>query len=296
MALNSGRSSLQYILERVKPQVVYVPFYTCNGLLEPFQKTGVPYRFYPLNSQLEPQALPELGNKELFLYINYFDLKRPVVDRLSAHYGHRFVADCTLAYFAKGNGRSWLFNSCRKFFGVPDGSFLYAPEGMESENAFARNETYTFDHLLKRFNGHPEEGYHSFLQNEILCGGSVLGMSRLSEHLLTLADHSAVAARRRANFYSLHQVLYGLNHFEFSLAPEAVPMYYPFLLDHCIDKTLLYDKHLFVPTFWKDVIARYGTGFEFEKSLSANLLLLPVDHRYDGADMQRMAGTIKMLL
>lgn len=296
MTFNSGRSSLQYILEQVKPAMVHVPFYTCNGLLEPFQKTGVPYRYYSLSAQLEPVVQPELDDNELFLYINFFDLNRPVVERLSEHYGHHFIADCTLAYFAKGNDRSWFFNSCRKFFGVPDGSYLYTPKGMESETAFARNETFTVDHLLKRFNGHPEEGYPSFQQNEILCGSSVLRMSRLSEHLLSLVDHPAVAARRRANFHALHHLLCNLNRFAFSLSTGAVPMYYPFLPDHSIDKTLLYQQRLFVPTFWKDVIDRDADGFAFEKFLSANLLLLPVDHRYDDSDMQRIAGILKSLL
>lgn len=296
LAFKSGRSTLQFLLETLAPSLVHLPFYTCDGLLEPFFHTNVPYVFYEIDEQLNPKNLPTLYENEFFLYINYFDLKRETVAELSEHYKHQFIADSTLAYFAKGNGRSWLFNSCRKFFGVPDGSFLYGPGDLLTHTIVVQNEEYTVDHLLKRFNGHPTEGYASFVQNERLCGGDIAGMSRLSEHLLSQVDHTSVSEKRRLNFRFLHGLLADLNKMEFSADEESVPMLYPFLPNCVIDKKRLYEKNIFVPTYWSDVTMRAGDGFAHEKYLSETLLPLPVDHRYDEEDMTQLANTIKKLL
>lgn len=296
LAFKSGRSSLQFLLETLKPSLVYLPFYTCDGLLEPFFNTNVPYTFYEIDERLNPKRLPTLNENEFFLYINYFDLKKETVAELSEHYKHQFIADSTLAYFAKGNGLSWFFNSCRKFFGVPDGSFLYGPGDLSMHAVAIQNENYTVDHLVKRFNGHPADGYTSFVQNERLCGGEVATMSRLTEHLLSQVDHKAVSEKRHSNFRFLHGLLANRNKMEFVADDESVPMLYPFLPDRVIDKKCLFAKNIFVPTYWSDVMVRAGEGFAFEKYLAGNLLPLPVDHRYDEADMAHMASIIKTLL
>jgi hypothetical protein len=44
----------------VKPSLVYVPFFTCDGLLEPFAKAGTRYEFYAINEQPETEHLPHL--------------------------------------------------------------------------------------------------------------------------------------------------------------------------------------------------------------------------------------------
>src|ERR1700748_1334145 len=76
----SGRSSLKNLFNYIEPSLVYVPYYTCNALLEPFEERGIKYQFYEIDKNLEPKELFELGDKEYFLYINYFDLKRAFVD------------------------------------------------------------------------------------------------------------------------------------------------------------------------------------------------------------------------
>src|SRR4051812_21139916 len=102
----SGRASLLYILRSQRASLVYIPFYTCDGLLEPFIVSDTRYVFYPVNKSLEPEDLPELNKGEYFLYINYFDLKRKFVDKLSDKYGQKLIVDCTQAFFMKGNGKS----------------------------------------------------------------------------------------------------------------------------------------------------------------------------------------------
>jgi len=291
--LKSGRASLLYILQLVKPRMVYLPYYTCDGLLEPFFITGIEFRFYAINRKLEPVSLPVLKNDELFIYINYFDLKRKYVEELVETFGSRLVVDCTQAFFQKGNGRSWFFNSCRKFFGTPDGSYLYAPEEYQITQVPEKNEKFIVEHLLARFNGYPEVGYRSFLFNETLCEAEIVGMSKLSEYLLSKIDYNKVIRARRSNFYYLQSVFSDHCFLDSEFDDQSVPMVFPGLWNKNINRKQLSIGNVFVPVFWNDVIKRDGNGFELEKNLASRILPLPVDHRYNVDDMVRMEYLIK---
>jgi hypothetical protein len=292
----SGRSALHYILRECKPALVYVPYYCCNALLQSFDAAGVPYRPYAINEALEPVELPVLQNDEYFLYINYFDIKGAAVNRLSEMYGGRLIVDCTQAYFTRGNGRSWFFNSCRKFFGVPDGSFLYAPNNTPVAVIEERNESYTLEHLIKRFNGHVREGYAAFQQNEQLCGPEIKGMSGITRQLLSRINYEEVREKRRSNFDCLHQIFKHQNQLAVTPGNANVPMVYPLLVPGNIDRAELYNKDVFIPTFWAEVLTNTATGYDTEKWLAKQLLPLPVDHRYDTDDMKRMAALLQSII
>lgn len=293
--LKSGRSSLHYIFTITKPSLVYIPYYTCDGLLESFTASGVNYRFYEINELLEPVSLPKLKKDELFLYINYFDCKRPYTIKLSEHYGEQLIVDATQAFFMKGNGKSWFFNSCRKFFGVPDGSYLYVPKGKKVDVVTGRNENYLTDHLIKRFNGHANDGYKPFVENEILCGAEIVGISKISEFLLSNIKYAKVATQRRLNYEYLHESFKQANLLSIKLHRNSVPMCYPLLVKKVPQREFLYAQQLFVPTFWREVPGRVSNGFETEKSVAQHLLPLPIDHRYGRKDMKTIINLIKQM-
>lgn len=290
----SGRSALHYILKLCKPTLVYIPFYTCKVILQSFEAAGVAYRLYAINEQLEPVRVPDLAGDEYFLYTNYFGLKDAAVNRLSNRYGAQLIVDCTQAFFTKGNGRSWYFNSCRKFFGVPDGAYVYPPGNIPVEIMERRNEDYTLTHLIKRFNGHAEEGYAAFKENEQLCGAAITGMSEISRHLLSHINYKEVIAARKANFNCLHHIFKNQNQFAITADPESVPMVYPLMTPDKTDREKLYRNGIYVPTFWIEVKDGNNKGFETERNLAEQLLPLPIDHRYQEADMQRMAAVIQL--
>ncbi len=294
--LKSGRSALGHILNYIKPKVVYIPYYTCDALLEPFKNTNVPFLFYELNNFLEPKTTIELKEGEYYLYINYSDLKRNTVNSLSELYRDRLIVDCTQAFFMKGNGVSWYFNSCRKFFGVPDGSYLYCPDGIELPMVNDRNENYVTDHLLKRFNGHVREGYNCFQENELLAGMNISGISKLSEYLLSQINYNAIISARRTNYEYLHSQFEDFNKCEAAMNVDKVPMYYPLLLSETINKQYFYDIGIFIPTFWRDTHSRGFAGFEFEKELSDKMLVLPIDQRYTLEDMTLLCTSLKRIL
>jgi hypothetical protein len=133
------------------------------------------------------------------------------------------------------------------------------------------------------------------LQNEALCDSILKGISKLSEHLLSHVDYEAAIHQRKQNFHYLHQVLGQNNKLNIDVDADSVPMFYPLLLDYKIDRQQLAMHNLFIPTLWKDVLTRGKAAYKTEINLSENLLPLPVDHRYNVADMQTICNSIKTI-
>ena len=257
--MKSGRSSVSFILGNLKPHHVYLPFYTCDALLEPFDANNISYSFYAINKNFEIETMPDLREGEMLVYINYYGIKDDYVELLSDKYTDKLVVDCTQAYFAKGNGRSWYFNSTRKFFGVPDGSDLYVPDGFDLEdvyNAIPVNDNYITDHLIARFNGNTQQGYPYFQHNERLNGGGPAIMSDLTKSILSAIDFEKVMAVRRENFNYLHNHLKDSNRLSIAACTASVPFFYPYLPAHIIEKKKLWAADIYVPVFWSDYLQR----------------------------------------
>ena len=86
--LNSGRNALEYIL-RSLPDIrcIWIPYYTCEVVLEPLKKLDIPYHFYSVNEYLELTDAIELGKNEYLLFTNYFGIKDTYIKELAFRYG-----------------------------------------------------------------------------------------------------------------------------------------------------------------------------------------------------------------
>lgn len=296
----SGRSALSFILQTVKPAKVYVPFYTCDALLEPFYLNNIAFEFYPINAALEPEIEIDLHDSEMLLLINYFDCKRTYIRQRSEVLKEKLIVDNTQAFFWKEQLPSWMFNSARKFFGVPDGAYLNAPLEIQAEDyeQLNSNSTYQFEHLLLRFNNQTEQGYPYYQQNEVLCDSVQARMSLLTQKLLSLVDYNEAIDKRKHNLHILHEALKELNTLHVDFATMEAAGFYPFLPQQKISHPYFWDEKVFIPVFWKDCAARkgYDKGFEWEKHISNTLLPIPADHRYDKEDMFKIINLIKKAL
>jgi hypothetical protein len=293
----SGRASLNFILHQTKPTKVYVPFYACDALLEPFIVNNIQIQFYAVDAKLEIVCMPSIKDDELIVYVNYFDLKRDYVASLSNIYKGKLVVDCTQAYFQKGNEVSWFFNSCRKFFGVADGSDLYVPKevnlGREYEKLL-ENTNFIVDHLLLRSSGQTQHGYKHFKKNETLNNSDLLKMSKFSSTLLSQVNFKGVTNRRKLNFNFMHYALGSTNMFPVHNYAAAVPFFYPYYPNIPIQKEVFWKNNIFIPSLWSDCINRkHKQEFDWERTLSRDLLPLPIDHRYDAADMERIVNCVR---
>lgn len=92
----------------------------------------------------------------------------------------------------------------------------------------------------------------------------------------------------------LHDCLGELNalSIDFSLHADAAPLCYPFLPSRSLHEAL-WQREIFAPRLWTDIAARTEAGFAWERDLAVRLLPLPIDHRYDSDDMQRVADAVR---
>lgn len=118
LRLNTARNSFEYILRARKYTKVYIPYYTCDVMLEPLKKCNVDYVFYHINEQLEPVETYRLQPTEAFLYTNYYGLKQRCVERLAEQYDKQLIVDHAQAFFAEPLQGIDTFYSARKFFGA----------------------------------------------------------------------------------------------------------------------------------------------------------------------------------
>jgi hypothetical protein len=294
IALNTARNSLEYILQIRGYDTIYLPFFTCEVLLEPIKRLGLTYYFYEIDDQLNPKVDYVPAEKTCFLYTNYFGIKTNTVKRL-AHSIENLIIDNAQAFYAEPILGIDSFYSCRKFFGVPDGAYLYTSSkkrlNITVDSSFDR-----FSHLIKAVDQDTEAGYEEFVKNDAsLNENDILEMSPITERLLAGIDYEQCAEIRKQNFAYLHKQLSHLNEIKFDYTLEDVPMVYPLLINRSDLKEKLISQRIFVATYWPNVFDWTLPG-STEYYLSAHIVPLPIDHRYNLDDMQYMLNIVQSLL
>lgn len=290
VALSTGRGGIRFMLQHLGLKRCYIPFYACDSVLSPFRAEGIEVVFYEIDEQLEPKELPLLAEDDYFLYINFFGIKEQTVVRLEAHYGDKLLIDNVHLFFAKGYPNNWSFTSARKYFGIPDGAYVYPPQQTQVNLPTDRYKPTQINHLVNRLIGDRELAYRQNLTHEENLQPEVQVMSTFSEKMLNAIDYESVQAIRQENFQWLHQQLSPYNQLIIDVPPKTTCFRYPFLPKKMIPKGPFYKQQLFIPSFWSDVFKRPIDGFEWEKRLSQQLFPLPIDHRYRIDDLKRLVA------
>lgn len=291
IALNTGRNALEYILRARGYKRVYLPYYSCEVLLEPFKKLGIEYAFYHINANLEADLQASLNSDEAILCINYFGLKQDHVNALAQRYGKQLIVDNTQAFYAQPIDGIDTFYSCRKFFGVPDGAYLYCDKVLDA--VFEQDYSWErMTHLLKRIDVSAEAAYADFReQSEKLKNNPIRKMSNLTHRIMASIDYDGVAGRRRQNYQLLDEAIGNKNGIALPLSADAVPMVYPFLTTDQQLRQRLIDNKVYIATYWPNVLDWCNTD-STEYTLTAQLLPLPIDQRYGKEEMNTIIKVI----
>ena len=287
IALNTGRNCLEYILRVRQYKKVYIPYYTCEVILEPFNKLGIDYSFYHINQSLEIDRPFKIEIDEALLYTNYFGLKQHYIASLVGIYGKQLIVDNTQAFFAMPFEGIDTFYSCRKFFGVADGAYLYCDKALDQE--LEQDQSWQrMDYLLKRIDLSPEEGYGDFqVREQKLINQPIMLMSNLTKRIMSSIDYTMVAKKRRDNYKQLQSALGQSNRLKKPLAYDDVPMVYPYLTDHSNLHKRLINYNIYIAQFWPNVL-KWCTPFDLGYNLTQCLLPLPIDQRYGKEDMEKI--------
>lgn len=289
--LNTARNCFEYVLRSRQYTKVYIPYYTCEVMLEPLNKLGVQYEFYSINEKLEPVVLPDLKENEAFLYTNYYGLKQDCVLKLANCFWDRLIVDNAQAFYAKPIQGIDTFYSARKFFGVADGAYLYTDCRLEVN--FEQDQSYDrMSHLLKRTDVGAEFGYRDFrLNDDSLINNPIRRMSNLTEKILGSIDYENCREKRIENYKYLDEHLKSSNKIHFDLADGAAPMVYPYWINDDSLRKKMIDNKIYVAIYWSNVCQWCQKG-NLEQEFVFGLLPLSIDQRCGKDDMDRVIEII----
>lgn len=289
---NLARNALAGHLISAGCEKVYLPAYCCSSLSDTLRSLGVSFGFYNVGIDLNPLSDIQLEENEFFLYVNYFGVKSDTVAELAGVYGERLIVDNSQSFFSPPPEIGAAIYSARKFFGVPDGAYLYSDQFEPSRIKLEKAE-YSAEHLIQRIECGPEEAYPRYRESEKKLRESGLReMSGFSRRLLAACNYREVAQKRLANFSTLHSGLKALNllqniSFDSILdgSSASVPLVYPLLVkDGEALRNQLIKNRVYVAKYWQDVMDNEMSS-DLEKELVQNLILLPMDQRYSREHM-----------
>lgn len=281
--LNSARYCLQYILKVKKYRKIYVPYYICDCILQPIVEENLEYEFYSINNKFEPIFNKKISEDECFLYVNYFGINSKSVNKVR-HSFRNLIIDNTQAFFELPLLETDTIYSARKFFGVPDGGYLYIDKILDCE--IKQDISYDrFSHLLKRVDTSANESYELFRKSEeSLNNCGMKKMSQLTQSILANINYENAKCKRNTNFMYLHDKLNKYNELKFDMSYINGPMVYPLLVKDNALRQKFIDNKIYVATYWsevRDIVSKDS----FEYLLTENLLPLPIDQRYGREEM-----------
>lgn len=291
IALNCGRNALAYLIRAKNIKRLWIPRFICDSVTRLCERECVAYSFYEVGMDFLPSEDITLQNDEWLYLVNYYSqLSNDTIAEFAEKY-ERVVVDNAQSYFQEPLSGVDTIYTCRKYFGVADGAFLYSDAVLNEE--LPQDESYgRMKFLLGRFERTAEEFYPQYVSNnELFSTEPIKRMSKLTNNLLHGIDYSLARLKRENNYAVLHQELMKIN--QCSLQEFPGTFMYPLMVDNApeIRKELLQHK-IYIPTLWPNVL-RNGSESELSYSMAKNILPLPCDQRYNEDDMMYIISMIK---
>jgi len=294
IALNNGRNAFEYILRVKNIKKIHIPYYICDVVLQPINKLGIKYEFYPINKYLEPAKEFDLKSDEYLLYVNYFGVKNRLIKKLAKQYKN-LIIDNAQAFFCLPEKNIDTFYSPSKFFGLPDGGFLYTNIEKSCRLELEKDTSNKrCSHLLKRIDIGAEGGYQDFKENKKpLDNQPIKKMSDLTKRLLANVNFEIARQKRNENFVRLHSLLGSSNEFSQIIDYKKVdgPMVYPYLSEKKFLREYLIKNKIYVANYWIDVLKRVEIE-SYEYKLVKYLLPLPIDQRYGVKEINMISNLL----
>lgn len=288
---DSVRSALIYTIQKRGYTHIWLPYYICDCFRVLFEKLHVSYSYYHIDSSFLPILPESLPKSHCVLLVNYYgQLKEADIQKISSRYA--VFQDNTQAFFEKPVPGVDMANSCRKFFGVTGGGYFYTSLPMEEYDTYERDTSYDKARcLIGRYEKTASEFYPDFTHNEeIIRGLRCKRMSKFVQNILKSLDYDKIKQKRAVNFDFLESLLGGANRLH--LSNRAGLFMYPFMTEHGTEmKRELISRKIYIPTLWPGV-DEFSELNDFERRLIHDLVLLPIDQRYDAEDMRYIAQAV----
>lgn len=292
IALNCGRNALAYVLKCKNIKKIYIPKFLCKSVYNVCQREHVLVSFYNIDKSFLPIDLC-LNDDEWLYIVNYYgQLTNDQILDYKKKYKN-IIVDNAQSYFQMPvEGVDTLY-TCRKYFGVADGAFLYTD--FKLNEVLPIDESYQrMQFILGRYERSANEFYTQYVENNrFFKDEPIKEMSKLTRNLLCGIDYNDVCNKRVNNFYYLHENLKEINQLEVSYMGTFM---YPLFIDNAdVIRKELQKKKIYIPTLWPDAF-EWCSENEIEHKFVQNILPLPIDQRYSTEDMKYIVEEIRKCL
>ena len=277
--LNCGRNALDYIVKSKEIEKIWMPKFMCNSCNNVLANNGVQVKYYSIGKDFKPVELQRQDGEWLYLVNYYGQHSNDYIKTL----GNNIIVDNAQAYFQEPiHGVDTLY-TCRKFFGVADGSILFTDKQMpvaEQDESYSR-----MNFLLGRYEKRASEFYSEYISNnDLFANEPIKRMSKLTNNLLHGIDYDFIEQRRTENFQFLHERLRDINKLSLTI-PKGAFMYPLYIENGSEVRRQLQKMKIYIPVLWPNVFDLCDET-EIEYDMASNILPLPVDQRYTIEDME----------
>ncbi len=289
IALNCARNALAYLIKARGIKKILIPKFLCDSVREVCKKEGVEYQYYSISADFMPKDIMLDDDAWLYIVNFYGQLDNAKLEALTKKYA-RVIIDNVQAYYQMPIENVDTIYTCRKFFGVADGAFLYTDARLDEE--LPQDESFDrMGFLLGRFERTASEFYAEYAANNALFANEPIKiMSKLTKNLLHAIDYDTIKKCRKENFEFLHNALGGINRLSLNV-PEGAFMYPLYIENGEQIRKKLQQKKIYIPTLWPDVFECCDKS-ELEYDMAKNILPLPCDQRYATEEMKYLAGEV----
>lgn len=290
IALNCGRNCLAYLIEARGIKKIYLPYFLCASVGDICRKYNVEIQYYHIDSKFRPIFDIDIHKKEYIYIVNYYGQISVNEIKKWKKKNPNLILDFAQSFFQKPIENSDTLYSCRKYFGVSDGAYLYTKSQID------RNIELDFSYdrmrfLMGRYEKTANEFYREYVENNRRFREvPILQMSKLTHNLLNGICYEKVKKRRTENFKILNEALGGYNRLKLD-EPEGAFMYPLFIKNGAEIRKELQSKNIYIPTLWPEVF-KVCQKSELEYDMAENILPLPVDQRYDKDDMEILSKVV----
>ena len=293
LALNCARNCLAYLIEARGIKTLWVPHFLCASVDGVAKRFGAAVLHYDIQEDFRPaySTFDVADNEYLYLVDYYGQLPDDALEEARIHANGRLIVDEVMAFFRMPMPGADTIYSCRKFFGVADGAYLYTDariaRELEADKSHGR-----MGFVLGRCERPANEFYgEASANNEFFIDEDIKWMSPITRNILHGVDYQAVAARRTANFEVLAKQLDPFT----ELAPRPVDgaFMYPLLVENgaAIRKELQARK-IYISTLWPYAVECTGISGRYAR----DILPMVVDQRYDADDMRYECAALKEVM
>lgn len=270
-----------------------MPKFMCDSCENVFHKYNVSVKYYSIGMDFRPVDLL-LDNDEWLYLVNFYGQLPNSYIKFIKDTFERVIVDNTQGYFQNPIENVDTLYSCRKYFGVPDGAFLYSDK--EMDRLFPQDESFERMHfLLGRYERTASEFYSEYVaNNHFFATEPIKKMSKLTENLLRGIDYETVEKIRTNNFTYLHEQLGRVNKLSL-IIPVGAYMYPLYVNNGAEVRKYLQEKKIYIPVLWPAVFQICNEN-EVEYDMAKNILPLPVDQRYTNEDMKYLLAEVEKCL